>query len=218
MSHHVCPSRSKAGLDEALGALCAPCLVVGLKVSGATHPMNPKPCKRAWSLGSDSWRHLTTRSIASRQPNGCGALLPLEPRPSTVTSRPARRSPTCPARAQRLSSVQQASPSFSLTPRATVTRYHLPRIVVPNKCSGWSVLQPSPGGGRPARALWRRALRSAAAARWPGSPGACRARHNAHHSSWPGCQLDMNCRSHGFVFGHGQPSLHSNEPAYLLYI
>ena len=52
---------------------------------------------RAWSLGSASWRHLTARSIASRQPNGCDFALLLAPA-RTVTSRPAARSATCASR------------------------------------------------------------------------------------------------------------------------
>ena len=46
-----------------------------------------------WSLGSDSWRHFTTTSMASRQPKGWAASVPLDPR-FTVTVRPARRSAT----------------------------------------------------------------------------------------------------------------------------
>lgn len=57
-------------------------------------------------------------------------------------------------------------------------------ITYNNGCWG-AEQQPSPGGGRPAQVLWRPAQRSAAAARSPGTPGACdapgRSAHLWHH-------------------------------------
>lgn len=47
-----------------------------------------------WSLGSDSWRHLTIMSMASRQPKAWGSAQPLAPL-GPITCRPAACSATC---------------------------------------------------------------------------------------------------------------------------